>query len=51
MRTRYILSPLLLSLNFTQAFYINYQTNNAIMKNQPTMSLNFNGIKKKLITN
>jgi len=47
MRTRYILSPLLLSLNFTQAFYINYQSNNAIMKNQPTMSLNFNGIKKK----
>ena len=45
MRIRYILSILLLSLNSVQAFYPNYQTSNAvILKNQPTMSLNFNDI-------
>ena len=48
MRIRYILSILLLSLNSTQAFYHHYQTGNVlILKNQHTMSLNFNNIKKK----
>jgi len=48
MRIRYILSILLLSLNFTYAFYPHYQIDNAIiLKNQPTMSINLNNIKKK----
>lgn len=48
MRIRYIFFILLLSLNSVQAFYPNYQISNAvILKNQPTMSLNFNDIKTK----
>nr|QPI16908.1 MAG: chlorophyll A-B binding protein [Virus NIOZ-UU159] len=48
MRIRYIVSTILLSLNFTYAFYSHYKIDNAIiLKNQPTMSINLNNIKKK----